>query len=73
MKESSMRSSRMKLSMGLWALMALLIISLPFNPVLNRPGLSLAVLVVTAVVAGIASNWAMTEDIKNADVDGGES
>jgi O-antigen ligase len=60
-----MRSSRMRSSVTLWAVMALLILTLPFNPVLNQPGLALAVFVVAAVIAGFAFNTAMVEDIDN--------
>jgi O-antigen ligase len=60
-----MRSSRMRSSVTLWTVMALLILTLPFNPVLNRPGLALAVFVVAAIIAGFAFNVAMVEDIEN--------
>jgi hypothetical protein len=57
----------MKSPMWVWGVSALLLITLPFDPVLNRPLLALALFVLASVVCAVSLIWAMRSDIARAD------
>jgi hypothetical protein len=57
----------MKSPMWVWGVSALLLITLPFDPVLNRPLLALALFVLVSVVCGVSLIRAMRSDIARAD------